>query len=370
MLILIVGIFSPVINWCGGAEWVAINLIDALKERGHQVIILTDKPLDQDKFVNIFGKKVSVDRQIVFPFRFFSATDGHNLYTDIIRALILKAKCHVLVDTFSNAILPSMDVCYIHYPLLKSVEKGLPRTRNLIYFYPYKNFLNFNKNSYSNKLIFANSKFTAAAIEAEFGICPNLLYPSVSNKILNHKDVDFDQQRQNHVITISRINAGKDLQIIPHIARLVSTDISFTIAGLLDSPELLFYLRKMINRLQLEKRVRILTNISRENLRKILLESKVYLHTKKDEHFGISIVEAMSSGCIPVVHDSGGPREFVSAKFRFKDIEDAAEKVEKAVKYWSSEKAKKISRDADKFGEDKFSKQFMDVFDMHFKGRT
>jgi hypothetical protein len=76
---MILGVFSPVINWCGGAEWVAINIINTLKEHGHQVVILTDKSLNQDKFANVFSKEVSVDRQIVFPLAFFRTTDYHNV---------------------------------------------------------------------------------------------------------------------------------------------------------------------------------------------------------------------------------------------------------------------------------------------------
>jgi glycosyltransferase involved in cell wall biosynthesis len=45
------------------------------------------------------------------------------------------------------------------------------------------------------------------------------------------------------------------------------------------------------------------------------------------EHFGISIVEAMALGCIPVVHDSGGMREFVPTQYRYRTIEQAAEKI-------------------------------------------
>ncbi len=44
------------------------------------------------------------------------------------------------------------------------------------------------------------------------------------------------------------------------------------------------------------------------------------------EHFGISIVEAMALGCLPIVHDSGGMREFVPAQYRYTSIEQAAEK--------------------------------------------
>lgn len=36
-------------------------------------------------------------------------------------------------------------------------------------------------------------------------------------------------------------------------------------------------------------------------------KSAIFLHTMIDEHFGISIVEMMAAGLVPVCHRSGGP---------------------------------------------------------------
>ena len=120
---LIVGVFSPAINECGGAEWVAINIMSALKEYGHQVIVLSDDPLNQKKFADVFGRKISVDQQMVFPLRFFSSRDNKNIYTNAIKCLVLKSKCDVLVDTFSGAMIPGVDASYFQgFPLLKKVE--------------------------------------------------------------------------------------------------------------------------------------------------------------------------------------------------------------------------------------------------------
>jgi glycosyltransferase involved in cell wall biosynthesis len=49
----------------------------------------------------------------------------------------------------------------------------------------------------------------------------------------------------------------------------------------------------------------------------------------------VSIVEAMASGCIPIVHNSGGPREFVPHRLRFDTLEEAATKIEKAILQWT-----------------------------------
>ena len=174
---MIVGVFSPVLNWCGGAEWVTLNIINALKEQGHQVIILSDKPLNKNKIDHVFNKKVNVDRQMVFPLRFFSPTDFHNLYIDALRMSMLKSKCEILLDAYSNAMLPVADVSYVHHPMLKMIQIGLSNKRSKLYFLPYENFLKSHKEVISKKLIFANSKFTAEVIRSQVGNDPYVLYP-------------------------------------------------------------------------------------------------------------------------------------------------------------------------------------------------
>jgi len=42
-----------------------------------------------------------------------------------------------------------------------------------------------------------------------------------------------------------------------------------------------------------------------------LVNSKVFLHPAPFESFGIAVADSMAAGAIPVVHDSGGSREFV-----------------------------------------------------------
>jgi glycosyltransferase involved in cell wall biosynthesis len=367
---LIIGVFSPNINICYGTTWVDINIINALKKQGHRVIILTHEPLNQNTFVNVFGRKVSVDQQIVFPLTFFNPLDYHNIYTDAIRALMLKFKCEIVIDTYSDGILPGVDVCYIHYPRLKRMEETLLKhVRNKIYFYPYRSFLDFHRGEINSKLIFANSKFTAEAVRAELGVTPHILYPPVGSDFLNHKETDFDRQRENTVTIIARISESENIKIIPHIAELTNKEVSFILMGILGSEKALALLLRLVKKLKLSERIKVFTNVKRDRLRGMLLSSKVYLHTVINEHFGISIVEAMSSGCIPVVHDSGGAREFVPDDLRYKSVEEAAEKVEKAIDDWSPEKARKISDGALRFSEENFSKQFIKIFNSYIHGK-
>ena len=49
----------------------------------------------------------------------------------------------------------------------------------------------------------------------------------------------------------------------------------------------------------------------------------------ENEHFGITISEAMAGGCVPVVHDSGGPQETVTPDvgFRWNHVDEAVKQV-------------------------------------------
>jgi glycosyltransferase involved in cell wall biosynthesis len=80
------------------------------------------------------------------------------------------------------------------------------------------------------------------------------------------------------------------------------------------------------------------------------------------EHFGISIVEAMASGCIPIVHNSGGMREFVPVKYRYETVQDAADKINSAINDWSPDKLAETKAIAENFSYANFSRRFMELF--------
>lgn len=353
---MIFGIYHSTLNSPGGAEFVTLTMINALKKEGHTVVVLTDEKIDQSKVMSLFGRKVSVDRQIILP-NFFSpySWDLGAIYNNVLRSLFLRFECDTLIDTCSNSLFPWVDVAYIHFPCSPPILS----MRDNLYLPYYSLVRKANKKTQSNqKLVFVNSKYIAKVLMNRLGIKAHVLFPPVPT-IPNSLESMMCSHRTNTVVTISRISAEKNLEIIPKIAKLTEKNICFVIIGGCKSRETLRSILRLAKNLGVSNRVNILTDLTRNELKNILLTSKVYLHTMKKEHFGISIIEGMSAGCIPIVHDGGGPREFVPKNLRYKNVEEAKVKIETAMSTWSVEYAEKMSHKARAYDEENFSKKFI-----------
>ncbi len=68
-------------------------------------------------------------------------------------------------------------------------------------------------------------------------------------------------------------------------------------------------LRSLAASLGIESSVEFQTGIPAAQLRSLLGSAHAGLHTMRDEHFGISVVEYMAAGAVPIAHNSAGPRE-------------------------------------------------------------
>jgi len=67
-------------------------------------------------------------------------------------------------------------------------------------------------------------------------------------------------------------------------------------------------LRKLCDTLGIKNNVEFRLNVSYEELKNLMQESSIGLHTMINEHFGIGVVECLAAGLITVAHDSGGPK--------------------------------------------------------------
>jgi glycosyltransferase involved in cell wall biosynthesis len=361
-----VGIFHPPLDICGGAEWVAVNIINTLQKMGHETVVLTNTKINQTRMQSLLGQRVYANTEIVFPFELFPTTYLQNVYADILRIFLLRAKCDLVIDTQSNAILPRVSVTYLQGPpkrheLARKAMEGFPSNLKSSYYYPY--YLYEKTQVKAQRLVFSNSKFTSDILKSGVGVTSEVLYPPISKDFFAE---DFDPSaKENLVVSLSRISPEKQLSRIPKIAKLTRDGFRFLIIGVKESPEAMSDLVKSIDENGVSKKIEIVTNVPREKLITILAKAKVLLHTAQFEAFGVAIVEAMASGCIPIVHDSGGPREFVPESHRFNECREAARKIEKAFSKWTPTESKRMINLARLFSEGSFSENFMRKFNSY-----
>jgi len=363
-----IGVFHPSFDIYGGAEFVAVVIANTLAQNGYEVELFVNKAINQNRTEQILGECVASSVEIFVKPTFLAPRGTFDVYSRMFRSLAFKSRCEILVDTYSNCVFPWTDVCYIHFPYLnrhnfspKFPYLKIARLRemlNLPYVFFEKNF-----EKYDTKLLLANSHFTEKAIEGFSKIDIKVLYPPVPSTLFFRDSTSLEEKsRENLVVTVSRFGLGKGLETIPYIASLTDRSIHFVMIGLVHDKNVFQSVLRNIEKLNLADRVKVLTNISRQDMKKILSKAKIYLHTTVDEHFGISIVEGMAMGCLPIVHNSGGVKEYVPEDFRYENAGDAAQKIDKALNNWSPNKTKKIMRIAERFSEENFSKDFMEIF--------
>jgi alpha-1,2-mannosyltransferase len=357
--ILRAGVLYYDINLSGGRELVAISMIKCLKQLGFKITLICGKRSNRARIAEYFGTDVQLDSEVVIPFWKHTV----RTYFEFVLSRVAKSFCDILIDPFTSEILPWADVSYIHYPkILTLKEKVRKGAFWRLYYRPYEDFARvLSWKSYaSGRLILANSKFTAHAIENQYGIKPVVIYPPVNVKSAIESSTRL---KKNVVLVISRFSFEKRLETVPRLAK--SVDANFVILGAIQSIEAFNRIREEIRRCNVRNKVTLIPNAPLDIKLEILKKAKVYLHTMPFEHFGISIVEGMAAGCIPVVPDSGGPKEFVPPEWRYREDEDAIQKIQRALRQWSPPIAEEMRAIAQEFREERFHDQFSKALTSH-----
>ncbi|KAF3433393.1 hypothetical protein FNV43_RR24495 [Rhamnella rubrinervis] len=109
-------------------------------------------------------------------------------------------------------------------------------------------------------------------------------------------------------------------------------------------------------------------NITYRDLVKLLGAAIVGIHSMIDEHFGISVVEYMAAGAIPVAHNSAGPMMDIVLEedgqqtgFLARSVDEYADAILKVINMPEAERltmAKAARRRASKFSEQRFYEDF------------
>jgi glycosyltransferase involved in cell wall biosynthesis len=179
-----------------------------------------------------------------------------------------------------------------------------------------------NRRMQSYRTAFGNSRFTATWIAERWGQPAKVLYPPVAAAPIENL------QRSPKICTVGRFGRGLvDKCALEMVAAYIDSGLHregvfLTVYGGLSASEADRAYFEEVRRRSAGFPIELIPNAATDELRRGLSTAIVYWHAaglgidpKKEperlEHFGISVVEAMGHGCVPIVIAAGGPLETV-----------------------------------------------------------
>lgn len=183
-----------------------------------------------------------------------------------------------------------------------------------------------------NTTVITNSNFSKKATEERYGsaVKPIVVYPPVDVEKFRNIAL-HSSKRENMILVISRFSPDKQLENVIEVCKILIKDLKVNARIVLvgnigaGDEKYLEKLKQSIRDYDLESKIRVEVDASFDRLLELMQKSKVYLHPLAGEPFGISIVEAMSAGLIPVVPNEGGYTEFVPEYYQFRTHRQAAD---------------------------------------------
>jgi alpha-1,2-mannosyltransferase len=362
------------LNTLGGETTVAIETIESLYELGYEVELVTVQPPDLDSISRAYGKKIRIATvKSLLPFKLNYFGIYQRLLT-MLSSLDLKDS-EVVINTHGDALPYRISgdtpyLLYLHFPtfLMSSTARYASNKyrKSLFwraYFKPYTLITQSlaMRAMTSSSLILTNSAFSREAIREAFAdvdLHPYVLYPPVDIERFSHAYSQPLNAREVKVLVVARFSPEKQIENAITVAHLLGGSMKFHIVGSLTPANRPYFkmLQHMIETYGLTQTITLIPNASNEELIDAMSKSTMYFHTMIGEHFGVSIVEAMAAGLVPIVPAYGGCSEIVPSECQYHTLEEAADHIAKNAKITDDEKRMKMHDIARHFSPDNFRK--------------
>jgi glycosyltransferase involved in cell wall biosynthesis len=322
-----IGIFDPYLDSLSGGEKYMLSIASCLSEE-HEVHIFWD----QEKEMEIkreAKRKLNIDLSSV---RFY-----RNLFNKSVSltARFFETKDFDAIIYLSDGSIPLLGAkTLIHFQFpVEWVDGKSLKTRFKLSF---------------AKKIFCNSNFTKNLIDKKFGVKSEVLYPPVNLNIAKNT------KKENIILHVGRFDVDS------HESNYKKQDIMIEVfkkmvdQGLKNWEFRLIMGVKSKDKEKLDKLtkmsagypIKLIVNVSNKELWENYSKAKIYWHAtgfgedlkkypEKAEHFGITTVEAMGAGCVPVVFNAGGQKEIVEdgkSGYLFNNLEDFSFKTNALIK--------------------------------------
>jgi glycosyltransferase involved in cell wall biosynthesis len=327
-------VVHPYLDIYGGGERVCHNVIKTLLNHGQNVELLTFD-FDAGRYRDIVGedfpKQVEVHSlgkrtEEKPPFTIYKR---HRNFVKLLKKYRNELEYDYLFSTQSSSPFePSFlnkakkNFAYVHFPEIHH-DYARGTFKRKLYLWLFKHWVEQGIDKLD--MVFCNSNYTKETIERYWkshGVKdPIVVYPAVNlDKFWCQTPLT---QRRKRVVYVARFIPVKRHEILKKLAADLPAYEFVSVGGLIDAEKAWF------EKLQtnLPPNYTLKTNLPGSDLLKILHDSRIYVHLMEGEHFGIAPVEGLASGCVTVVHNSGGMKEFIPDEFRWETYDDLKQKI-------------------------------------------
>ncbi len=297
-----IGIYSPYLDTLTGGEKYILTAASSLSKE-HRVTIFWDDSSILEKAAKKFNLEFN---NVVVSSNIFSADTG------FIKRYIQTLKYDRILFLSDGSI-----------PLV-GAKKLLIHFQFPVEWVNTNSFLFLFKKSRVSKII-CNSYFTKQFIDKKFGVNSFLLYPPATTA------TEVKKKKENIILTVGRFSLLKNGTDFKKLGIMVKNFKKFqkkrlkgwTMAIVTSVRPDLENAFKTFEESIKSSHIKIYKNASFQLTEEMYSKAKIYWHAagfgedlirhpERAEHFGISTVEAMSHGCIPVVINAGGQKEIVN----------------------------------------------------------
>lgn len=312
----------------GGVQSCVISLISGLNQRGIVPDILWDSPPCK-RLLDETGAKAGFAQ---VPFRISSNAIQHMpetlrylaWVTNTVNGAAFRERYDCFF-VFYNGFLVPPGVPHVYYlsgpPLLPQLEVAPLGWRGIAF----RSFRRFYQKALSRRWpayefhrgrnYVINSRFTADLFHQAHGVRLPVIYPSIN--LAGRGFEPEDLKRRDTILFFSRIVEYKRPELVMEISRRFPGSRCVIMGGV--TPNQLVYFESLR---QHAGNAIFIPNPSERTVREELARARFYIFPAVGEHFGMTTPEAIASGAIPFVHDSGGQREIVpDERLRFSDSE-------------------------------------------------
>lgn len=299
-------IYSPYLDTFGGGEKYMMTIAETLSGNNFAVDVLLDKNLDSigsDYLKSELSKRFNLDLNKT-NFTKAPVGEGSNFFE---RLLFLKSYNILFYLTDGSIFFPTAkrNILHIQTPLMGQSTKSLWGRVKFKFW----------------NLIIYNSQFTKRFSQGYWPAASQVVYPPVDT------DKIKPLSKKNYILSVGRffgyLKDKKHEVLIEAFRQLFQSgqinNWSLHLVGSAGEGDK-GYVDKL-KEIAKEIPVNFYPNLSYDDLVRLYGQSSIYWHASgfkeedpaKMEHFGISTVEAMAGGCVPVVIGKGGQVEIVES---------------------------------------------------------